>query len=84
MEYRLTDTHLYILEYPGVLCFARPKYEYKDLGELMENSSLYHISTPEDFESFDHTKVSTPSEGGSFYFEDFLNPILKLVNDNKK
>ncbi|MDQ0046042.1 hypothetical protein [Paenibacillus polymyxa] len=84
MEYRLTDTHLYILEYPRVLCFVRPANEYRDLGELMENGSFYNISAKEDFEFFDHTKVPTPGEGGSFFFEEFLNPILALVNENKR
>ncbi|KAF6578895.1 hypothetical protein ACT3XG_19335 [Paenibacillus polymyxa] len=84
MQYRLTDTHLYILENSRVLCFARPTNAYKDLGELMENGTLYHISVPEDFESFDHNKALTPGEGGDFFFEEFLNPVLKLINENKK
>ncbi|MEK5408051.1 hypothetical protein MKX36_19235 [Paenibacillus sp. FSL W8-0439] len=50
----------------------------------MENGTLYHISVPEDFESFDHNKALTPGEGGDFFFEEFLNPVLKLINENKK
>ena len=83
MKYRVTDTYVYVLDYPDVLCFPRPTKNYKDLQELVNNCETYQVASPDDFESFNHYEVNEPSDGGNFYTQDSLNPILKLVNENK-
>ncbi|MFB5678215.1 hypothetical protein ACE3NQ_16440 [Paenibacillus terreus] len=84
MKYKVTDTYVYVLNYPDVLCFPRPAKDYEDLQELVNNCETYQIAHPDDFEAFDHNEVTTPLAGGKFYTQDSLSPVLKLVNENKR
>lgn len=82
MKYRVTETHVYVLDYPDVLCFPRSTKSYGDLQELVNNCLTYKIASPDDFDSFNHYEA-IESNGGKFYTQDSLNPIFKLVNENK-
>lgn len=82
MKYRVTDTYVYVLDYPDVLCFPRATKNYEDLQELVNNCETYQIASADNFESFNHEETE-PSDGGKFYTQDVFNPILKLVNENK-
>ncbi|WDM23823.1 hypothetical protein [Paenibacillus polymyxa] len=87
MNYRVTDTHVYVLDshdtIHDVLCFPRSNQDYKDLVELVYDSETHEITNIDDFKVFDHSRVTAPSKGGFFYTQEFLIPILKLVNENK-
>ncbi|WP_025677127.1 hypothetical protein [Paenibacillus massiliensis] len=87
MKYKITETHIYVLDSHNaihdVLCFPRSNRTYEDLSELVEDCLTFELTNPEHFKSFDHMKVTSPSKGGNFYTQDFLNPILKLVNENR-